>query len=181
MILKIVFYILLFFAFPWIALFQNILFTLTVNFFVNNSKKIELFSFEKKWDGKYIFLMSFISLFIYLGINELWEYFIGQSIPYILILFLLVYTWYGYKNVKEKDLEEFVKVYSETQNSDLLVGLRNIMKNAGIEDSSLSKKEIEHLYIPMDRLVYQYKGIMYSLILLLIYLLVYSKFPSSIF
>ena len=76
----------------------------------------------------------------------------------------------------------FVEGYSKSQNSDLQVGMKDILSDIpGNEDFTLSKKQIEDLYIPTNPFMYLYKGIGYSLFVLLIYLVVYSKFPSSIF
>lgn len=180
MILKIVFYLITVVLLPLSLLLIGWLFFAFLKIFISEKEKMRLNSFQDKWEGKYVFLLTLIPLFIYLFINELWENFIGHSIPYLLILILLIQVWIQYKKVKEKDLEGFVNGYSNSQNSDFWVGIKDIMKDVpGMED--LSKKQIEDRYIPTDPLVYFYKGIIYSLILLFIYLSVYSQFPSSLY
>jgi hypothetical protein len=186
MILKIVLYLITVVLLPFSLPLIGWLFFAFSKIFISEKEKMRLNSFQDKWEGKYVFLLTLIPFFIYLFINELWENFIGHSIPYLLILILLILVWTQYKKVKKKDLEGFVNGYYNSQNSDLWVGVKDIMKEVpGMEEFNkgfnLSKKQIEDRYIPTDPLVYFYKGIIYSLILLFIYLSVYSRFPSSLY
>lgn len=184
MILKIVFYVLTLISHLVAWVFQSILFTIFLNVIVPESKKNELFSCNKKWEGKYVLLISICAFLVWLGINQIWIYFVGQSIPFILIFFLLVQTLFEYKSQKDEDIKLFLEGYNKSFDSEISTRFRSIVKDVpglSMEDFKLSEKQIESQYKPTLMMIYNLKGIIFGFLLLIVYLLIFSNSSTSIF
>lgn len=184
MILKIVFYFITVIVHTIVWIFQSVLFTLFIKIFLSKSKVNRLISCEEKWEKRYILIMSFFAFVIWFGINQLWIYFIGQSIPYLLTLFLLLQVWYQHKSEKEKDFKGYLDGYNKSFNSDFSVGLRGIVKDVpGLskDEMKLSGSQLEKLYFPSNIKIYSLRGLMYGIVLLIIYISMNSIYPTSYF
>lgn len=182
MILKILFYVLTILVHSILWMFESMLFTLFLNVFVSKSKKNELLSCVKKWEPRYIILISICAFLVWIAINQIWVYFAGQSIPYLLILFLLVQVIFEYKGQKDKDLSSVIEGYHNSFNSEISTKIRGFVKDATgkqEEEWKLSDKQIEEQFVPTNILLYNLKGIVFGIILLIAYLLLFSKSPSS--
>ncbi|MHA8088827.1 hypothetical protein U8593_00840 [Aquirufa antheringensis] len=151
---------------------------------MNDSKKIKLLECEVKWEGRYILLMSLFGFLGWLGINQIWIYFVGESIPFILVLFLMVHIWYRYMSEKQNDLKREIDRYHQSFNSEFSGQLRGLFKDVpGMHEVQfkLTDKQIEEQYIPRDIIIYGLKGNVIGIILFIFFLIFYFKPTSSVF
>jgi hypothetical protein len=85
---------------------------------------------------------------------------------------------------KEEDFKGYLDGYNESFNSELWVGIRDIVKDVpGLSEGEMkmSQNELEKQYIPSNISIYNIKGEMYGLVFLIIFLLMNSNSSTSYF